>query len=84
MMIDLVEYIGQVKNDTGVLGKAFMFKAMTEKDDAPYTFETILFVHDTVPSFISTAPEDDEFDKDAIIQAILDKYPKETLLAAQK
>lgn len=84
MMIDFVEYIGQVKNDTGVLGKAFMFKVMTEKDDNPYTFETILFVHDTVQAFLSTAPEDDEFDKAAIIQSILVSYPKDELLAAEK
>lgn len=84
MIIDFVEYIGQVKNDTGVFGKAFMFKVMTEKDGAAYAFETILFVHETVPAFLSTVPEDDGYDKDVIIQAILVQYPREQLLAAEK
>ena len=83
MIIDFSEYMGQVRNDTGVLGKAFIFKVIDQKDNEPYTFDAILFVHETVPSFVSTAPEDAGFDKELIIKTILDKYSKKTLLEAE-
>lgn len=83
MMIDFSEYMGQVRNDTGILGKAFIFKVIETKDNEPYTFDVILFVHETVPEFLSTAPEDDGYDKDSIMKAIFDKYPKKVLLEAE-
>lgn len=83
MIIDFSEYMGQVRNDTGVLGKAFIFKVIDTKDNESYTFDVILFVHQTVPPFVSTAPEDDSFDKPLIIKTILEKYPMKTLLEAE-
>jgi GTP:adenosylcobinamide-phosphate guanylyltransferase len=83
MIIDFSEYMGQVRNDTGVLGKAFIFKVIDTKDNESYTFDVILFVHETVPPFVSTTPEDAVFDKPSIINAIFDKYPKKTLLEAE-
>jgi len=80
MIIDFSEYLGEVKNDTGIWGKGFIFKVITNKNNESYTFDIILFIHPTLQSFISTAPEDDIFDKDTIIEHIFDKYTKEQLM----
>ena len=80
MVIDLSEYIGEVKNDTGVWGKAFIFNVITERDNEPYTFECILFVHKIVESFITLNDEDQIFDKDIILKLIFEKYTLTQLL----
>ena len=80
MIIDFSEYLGEVKNDTGIWGKAFIFKVIETKDNEPYTFDTVLFIHESVPAFVSTAPEDDEYDKKLIISKILKQYPMEKLM----
>lgn len=80
MMIDFSEYLGQVMNDTGVWGNAFVFKVIVQSSDGPYSFDTILFVHETAETFVSTAPEDDIYDKQLIIRHIFEKYTKKQLL----
>lgn len=81
MMIDLSEYVGQVRNDTGIFGKAFIFKVIRVEPEH-YTFECMLFVHPTEPSFLTLSDDDISFDKDEIIAAIFNKYPHEKLLSA--
>lgn len=83
MIIDFSEYIGEVKNDTGIWGKAFIFNVITERDNIPYTFECILFVHKTVPTFITLNDEDLIFNKELILKLILEKYTLTQLLAVE-
>lgn len=80
MIIDFSEYLGQAKNDTGIWGNAFIFKVITERDNKPYSFDVILFVHETVPAFVSSAPDDDIYDKDLIVKHIFEKYTLQQLL----
>lgn len=79
MIINFSEYLGYVKNDTGILGKAFIFKVIINKNDVGYTFDTILFVHATEPAFISVADEDIEY-KDEILIKIIEQYTLKQLL----
>ena len=80
MIIDFSEYLGQAKNDTGIWGNAFIFKVITDRDGKDYSFDVILFVHETVPAFVSSAPEDDIYDKELIVKHIFDKYTLKQLL----
>jgi len=82
MIIDFSEYLGQVKNDTGIWGKAFIFKCIENKENIPYTFEAILFVHETLPAFLSVADEDIEY-KSEILKLIFEKYTLKQLLEAE-
>lgn len=72
MDIQLIEYIGQIKNDTGKLGKAFLFSIL---DD--YSFDCILFIHDDI-QFVSLH-EEDKKDKSEILKNILSKYSLQNL-----
>jgi hypothetical protein len=73
--IEFIDYLGEVKNDTNINGKAFVFKII---DQDLYTFETILFVHPTVKEFLSMI--DKKHNPTIIIEKILEKYNKEELL----
>lgn len=79
MIINFSEYLGQVKNDTGILGKAFIFKVIINTDDIGYTFDTILFVHETIPPFISVNDENIQY-KDEILKKIFEQYTIKQLL----
>lgn len=75
MDIQLVEYIGQIKNDTGKLGKAFLFNIL---DD--YSFDCILFIHDDI-QFVSLHKDEinNNKDKNEILKNILNKYTLQIL-----
>lgn len=73
--IEFIDYLGEVKNDTNINGKAFIFKII---DEDLYTFETILFIHPNVPEFISMI--DKKHNPTIILEQILQKYNKEELL----
>lgn len=81
MIVEFSEYLGEVKNDTGIWGKAFIFKVITERDNNSYVFDTILFIHESIESFVSTAAEDDGFDKKTIMKHIFDKFNKQQLMS---
>jgi hypothetical protein len=75
MVIELITYIGKIKNDTGIPGKAFLFNIMDE-----YSFDCILFIHDDIV-FISLHDEEikNNIDKEKIKTEILNKYTLEKL-----
>lgn len=79
MIIDFTEYLGLIKNDNNVIGKAFIFNVITENE---YTFEVVLFVHETAKVFISVAEEDknQNQDKETILGLIFEKYTLKQLL----
>lgn len=77
MIIDFTEYLGLIKNDNNVIGKAFIFNVITENE---YTFEVVLFVHETAKAFISVAEEDKNQDKETILGLIFEKYTLKQLL----
>ncbi len=78
MILEFVDILGLIKNDTGVLGKAFIFNVMcTEK-----TFDCILFVHPSEPAFITTHIDDSDIDKQEILKLVFEKYTLEQLLEA--
>ena len=76
MIIELLNYIGKIKNDTGKPGRAYLFNIIKEE----YSFDCILFIHDDIV-FVSL--HDDEIknniDKDEIKNAIINKYTLKTL-----
>ena len=81
MYPEFVDFLGFINNDTGVQGKAFIFKMIGDKEQ----FECILFVHPdpNVRPFL-TIDEDAEIgldENDVVMQVILDKYPIKDLLA---
>lgn len=82
MIIDLVEYLGEVKNDTGVLGKAFIFNVILDDVGDSYVFDSMLFVHPTVDPFISVNIEDENY-KDDVMKKIFETYTLEQLLDAK-
>lgn len=79
MIINFSEYLGRVKNDTGILGKAFIFKVIIDKNGTGYTFDTILFVHETALCFVSVADQDMEY-KEEILKNIFEQYTLKQLL----
>lgn len=75
MIIELISYIGKIKNDTGIPGKAFLFNITVD-----YSFDCILFIHDDVV-FVSLHEEEikNNIDKEKIKKEIIDKYTLKTL-----
>jgi len=73
--VDFLSFLGYVKNDTGIQGKSFIFNIIIEDK----TFECILFVHPTAPTFV-TVPDHVLIDHQQLITAIIDKYKFEELL----
>lgn len=79
MIINFSEYLGRVKNDTGILGKAFIFKVIIDKNNTGYTFDAILFVHKSATCFVSVADQDMEY-KEQIFKMIFAQYTLKQLL----
>lgn len=89
MDIQLIEYIGQIKNDTEQLGKAYLFNIVLNKYECNkfrinsdiYKFDVILFMH-VKKCFVSLHDEEIKLgiDKDYIYNSIIDKYTKEELI----
>lgn len=73
--VDLVSFLGLVNNDSGIQGKSFIFKINVENDQ----FEVILFVHPTIPAFVTS--ENDKYDTELLLKLITLKYKIEDLLA---
>lgn len=82
IIVNFSTYLGQIKNDTDILGKSFIFKCITEKDNKPYTFDVILFVHETVKPFVTTNEEDEEY-KEVVYKLIFEQYTLKQLLEAE-
>jgi len=78
MILEFVDILGLIKNDTGVLGKAFIFNVIC----AEKTFDCILFVHPSEPAFITTHIDDSDIDKQEILKLVFEKYTLEQLLEA--
>lgn len=89
MDIELVEYIGQLRNDTPHLGKGYIFnitfdKSMCEKyniDEKTYSFDVMLFMHINI-QFVTLHISEIELgiDDKFILNSIIEKYGKEELL----
>lgn len=88
MDIQLVDYIGQLRNDTPNLGKGYIFNIIFNSDECElykckdnYSFDVMLFMHVDV-SFISLHDDqiDLKIDSDVILNTIIEKYGKDKLL----
>lgn len=78
MIIDFVDVLGRgIRNDTGILGKAFIFNVIISEE---YNFDCILFVHETEKPFISLHEDDKANNKEEIMKAIFEKYTLTQLL----
>ena len=73
--VDFADFLGFVKNDTGIQGKSFIFNIIIEDK----TFECILFVHPTAQTFV-TVPDNVLIEHQVLIDAITSKYKHEELL----
>jgi len=78
MILDFVDILGWIRNDTGVLGKALIFNII----DNDHIFDCVLFVHPTEHSFISVHEEDSNTNKEEILKIIFEKYTLKQLLEA--
>lgn len=56
-IIEYIDFLGEIKNDTDINGKSFIFKIVDSSKEI--SFEIILFVHENVPAFITV--ENDEY-----------------------
>lgn len=81
MIINLSEYLGEVKNDTMKWGNAFIFNVIaSDSEQKPHSFNCILFVHEDVPAFVSLSEADSKYDKNTILEKIFEKYTLAELL----
>lgn len=77
MILEFVDILGLIKNDTEIDGKGIIFNIITESK----TFNCILFVHPTENAFVSLLEEDLEY-KEEVLKLIFDTYTLEQLLKA--
>lgn len=78
MILEFVDILGMIKNDTGVLGKAIIFNVINESK----AFDCILFVHPTEKAFVSVHNDDSDVNKELILKTIFEKYTVQQLLEA--
>lgn len=76
MDIEFVKYIGEIKNDTGQYGKAYLFTIVDK-----YSFDCILFLHDKI-DFVSLHNDEivNGYNNEQILKQILTKYKRQELL----
>lgn len=87
MDIELIEYIGQIRNDTPTLGKAYHFSIILDKEESKkygkenYVFEVMLFMHIDV-CFVTLHQDeiDNNIDPNFILDSIINKYGKDKLI----
>ncbi len=77
--IEFVEFLGEIRNNTGTNGKSFIFKVVDVEHSI--NFEAVLFVHPTVQSFITLDIETTLEKSLKIHEEILNKFKIEELLA---
>lgn len=70
--VEFVDFLGEIRNDTLINGKAFIFKVLDT--DTKTSFETILFVHETVKPFITMENQEYKEYSDEIMEKIFKKY----------
>jgi hypothetical protein len=76
--IEFIEFLGEIRNDTLINGKSFIFKVLDT--DKNINFECILFVHPTVKSFITIENNDYINEINSILDIILEKFNLKDLL----
>ena len=76
--IEFVDFLGEIRNDTLINGKAFIFKVLDT--DLKETFESILFVHETVKPFITMENEEYKEYSEELMEMIFKKYKLVELL----
>lgn len=76
--IEFVEFLGEVRNNTGINGKSFIFRVVDTA--AGDNFEAILFVHPDLNPFV-TVEEHRRDDTAAVRDKILEQFKLEELLA---
>lgn len=76
MYPEFVDFLGLINNDTGIQGKAFIFKMVHDKG----AFECVLFVHVSAPAFVTCDPDVD-VDPVDVLKIILNKHTLQELLA---
>lgn len=78
MHIEFLEYIGELKNDTGINAKGIMFSALD--DDGSVITNCILYVHESIQSFVTIQDNDNEELKLEVFNSIFKKYTLQQLL----
>lgn len=76
--VEFIDFLGEVRNDSMVNGKSFIFKVLDKKTSD--TFECILFVHPTIKSFLTIAEENYKVISEDIKELILKQFKEEELL----
>lgn len=80
--IEFVDFLGEIRNDTLINGKAFIFKLVDLVKT--HTFEVILFVHQSVPAFLTINDEDYKILEADILKEILSQFNINELLNFKK
>lgn len=76
--IEFVDFLGEIRNDTDINGKSFIFKIIDI--DNELTFDCILFIHQSVNPFLTL--ENDNYIKynSILLDLILKQYSIKDLL----
>ncbi len=78
MYIEFLEFIGELKNDTGINAKGIMFVVLG--DDGSIITNCILYAHESIQSFVTIQDNNNEELKLQVFNAIFEKYTLQQLL----
>lgn len=77
-IIEYIDFLGEIKNDTDINGKSFIFKIIDIKKEI--AFESVLFIHQNIPAFITLENDDYLEYITMILEQILKEYNIKDLL----
>lgn len=80
--IEFVDFLGEIRNDTLINGKAFIFKILDIQKE--YSFEAILFVHINAKPFLTIADKHYKILESDFKTEILNTYNIKELLNYKK
>lgn len=80
--IEFVDFLGEIRNDTDINGKAFIFKILDLVKE--YDFEVILCVHPIVPPFLTIHDDKYKIINNDLKEEILKQFSLTDLLSYKK
>ena len=80
--IEFINFLGEIRNDTLINGKAFIFKIIDL--DKKINFETVLFVHESVKPFMTIENIEYKEYADELMEIIFKKHSIKELLDFKK
>lgn len=76
LIVELNQYLGNLENDNG---KTYIFNVIDSEKE--YTFECILYIREDIDPILTIHKDDKQaYKEQEILEIILNKYSKETLL----